>query len=81
MWLDGPDNGELVFGPRTGANYFHRVRYRGRTHSFETDGGNVEVNGTLNSEDIRVPNNRTVRVGSSPFIEMAVDKNSKSEAC
>ena len=31
MWLDGPEEGEIILGPRVGANSLDRVRMRGDT--------------------------------------------------
>lgn len=28
MWIDGPDGGEIILGPRTAANLFHSIRLR-----------------------------------------------------
>jgi hypothetical protein len=40
LWFDTPDEGELVLGPRTGADYLGNMRVRSNAVSFETaDGG------------------------------------------
>ena len=35
LWIDGPDGGECVIGPRTGGNSFGNIRLRGGTLQFE----------------------------------------------
>ena len=31
LWIDGPDEGEVVIGPRTGANYLDQIRLRAQS--------------------------------------------------
>jgi hypothetical protein len=39
LWLDAPNNGELVLGPRSGANFLGNMRLRSNQISFERSGG------------------------------------------
>lgn len=43
IWLDGPNQGELVLGPRSGASYLYQIRYRATRHSLETDGNTLLI--------------------------------------
>ena len=38
MWFDGPDGGEMIFGPRAGGNLLDQLRHRSRKHILETLG-------------------------------------------
>lgn len=41
LWIHGPDQGEIILGPRTGAELFGNLRFRSTSHSFEdAPGGN-----------------------------------------
>lgn len=43
VWLDAPNSGEVVIGPRSGANYLYQVRLRALTIAME--GTNATMNG------------------------------------
>jgi len=38
LWLNTPDEGELLLGPRTGAEYLDQIRLKARRFTFESDG-------------------------------------------
>ena len=43
LWLNTPDNGSIVFGPRSGESELNNIRFRSQISRFE---GNMEVIGT-----------------------------------
>ena len=44
LWMDGPDTGEIVLGPRGGTEYLNRLRLRATTTLIE---GAIDLNGNL----------------------------------
>lgn len=44
LWIDGPDTGEIVLGPRGGTEFLNRLRLRASTTLIE---GSVDLNGNL----------------------------------
>jgi len=47
LWIDAPNGGEVVIGPRAGANFLNDIRLRSQVISLETNGNQngVTVNG------------------------------------